>query len=131
MLAIHFAPIQGHTNHIYRQLHNLAAGGIDYYYTPFLRIEKGGLRNKDLKGILPENNQSISVIPQIICNSREEFAMLCDIVQGYGWKAVDLNLGCPFPLQTHAKRGAGLLPYPNIIQKIIEEMKHLSKEAKI
>ena len=122
MLKIHFAPIQGQTDYIYRQLHNAVAGGIDCYYTPFVRLEKNNLRNKDLRDILKENNQNIKVIPQIICNGKEEFCRLCDLVEAQGWNEIDINIGCPFPMQVHAKRGAGLLPHPELIEEIIKEI---------
>ena len=49
MAVIHFAPLQGYTDSVYREAHTRVFGGVDTYYTPFVRIEKGGFRNKDLK----------------------------------------------------------------------------------
>ena len=51
MAVIHFAPLQGYTDSVYREAHTRVFGGVDTYYTPFVRIEKGGFRNKDLKDI--------------------------------------------------------------------------------
>ena len=39
-LPIHFAPLQGYTDVIYRNAHAACFGGIDTYYTPFVRLEK-------------------------------------------------------------------------------------------
>ena len=44
-LPIHFAPLQGYTDVIYRNAHAACFGGIDAYYTPFVRLEKGTFRH--------------------------------------------------------------------------------------
>ena len=53
-LKIHFAPLQGYTDHIYRNAHHEIFGGIDYYYTPFVRLETvDSFRLRDLRDIEP------------------------------------------------------------------------------
>ena len=59
MAVIHFAPLQGYTDSVYREAHTRVFGGVDTYYTPFVRIEKGGFRNKDLKDIACDRNTAI------------------------------------------------------------------------
>ena len=39
MAVIHFAPLQGYTDSVYREAHTRVFGGVDTYYTPFVRIE--------------------------------------------------------------------------------------------
>lgn len=39
-LPIHFAPLQGYTDVIYRNAHAACFGGIDTYYTPFYDSKK-------------------------------------------------------------------------------------------
>ena len=39
---IAFAPLQGYTDSAYRRAHHECVGGVDEYYTPFVRIEGGG-----------------------------------------------------------------------------------------
>ena len=46
-LPIHFAPLQGYTEAIYRNAHDAFFGGVDTYYTPFVRLEKGNFRRRD------------------------------------------------------------------------------------
>ena len=41
LLPIHFAPLQGYTDAAYRQAHACIFGGIDTYYSPFVRVEHG------------------------------------------------------------------------------------------
>lgn len=40
VLPIHFAPLQGYTEVFYRNVHAACFGGVDTYYTPFVRLEK-------------------------------------------------------------------------------------------
>ena len=48
-LPIHFAPLQGYTEAIYRQAHARIFGGVESYYTPFVRVEHGEIRKKDMR----------------------------------------------------------------------------------
>ena len=119
-----FAPIQGQTDHVYRQAHHRLMGGVDEYFTPFVRWEREGIRNKDLREVDPQNNKDIPVTPQIIMKDRDEMCYLCDQLQDMGWNRIDLNMGCPFPLQTHAGRGAGLLAETDRIEHIVLEIQN-------
>jgi tRNA-dihydrouridine synthase len=42
ILPIHFAPLQGYTDAVYRRAHARIFGGIETYYSPFVRMEKSG-----------------------------------------------------------------------------------------
>ena len=48
-LPIHFAPLQGYTEAIYRNAHDAFFGGVDTYYTPFVRLEKVNFRRRDVR----------------------------------------------------------------------------------
>lgn len=121
-MFIAFAPLQGYTDAIYRRAHWECVGGVDEYYTPFVRIEHGEVRKKDLRDTDPERNAGVPTVPQVIASGGDEFARLCDVLQGQGWSRIDLNIGCPFPMQVRAGRGSGLLPYPDRIEEIQREM---------
>ena len=121
-MYIAFAPLQGYTDAVYRRAHHECVGGVDEYYTPFVRIEKGEVRKKDLRDTDPEANAGVSTVPQVIAADGDEFARLCDALQGQGWRRIDLNMGCPFPMQVKAGRGSGLLQHPDRIEEILREM---------
>lgn len=72
ILPIHFAPLQGYTDAFYRNAHAACFGGIDSYYTPFVRLEKDSFRNKDVREIAPESNQVPHLVPQLIAPSIEK-----------------------------------------------------------
>lgn len=118
MLPIHFAPLQGHTDDAYRRIHHNLIGGIETYYTPFIRMEGGGLRSKEVRDIRPEYNEGVPVVPQIIMKSLKEFEYLTSEVAQRGYTRIDLNMGCPFPMQARHGRGAGLLAQTDIIRTI-------------
>ena len=47
---IHFAPVQGLTDWTFRNIHAKFFGGVDAYYTPFIRVEKeDSFRSRDMK----------------------------------------------------------------------------------
>lgn len=121
-MKIHFAPLQGFTDCVYRVAHHEVCGGVDCYYTPFLRWEKEGVRNKDLRDIRLQNIGSAPTVPQLICNGREELARLADVIEHEGHSRIDINMGCPFPMQSKRGRGAGLLAHPERVEEMAREM---------
>lgn len=122
LLPIQFAPLQGYTDAVYRKAHARIFGGIDAYYTPFVRYEKGEFRTKDLKDIDPARNQGIRVIPQLIAATAEEFQAIARRLEAAGYCEADLNMGCPFPKQVRMRRGAGLLPRPAQVEALLQSM---------
>lgn len=123
MIALHFAPLQGYTDDVYRRLHHQLVGGVDFYYTPFVRLEHGVPRYKDLRDILPTHNEDVPVVPQIIAANVQEFRTLTDLIVENGYRRIDLNMGCPFPLQAKHGRGCGLLAKTDDITAMFAEMK--------
>ncbi len=123
MIALHFAPLQGYTDDVYRRLHHQLVGGVDFYYTPFVRLEHGAPRSKDLRDILPAHNEKVPVVPQIIAADVQEFRTLTDLIVENGYRRIDLNMGCPFPLQAKHGRGCGLLAKTDEIAAMFAEMK--------
>ena len=118
MFEIHFAPLQGYTEDCYRRIHHALCGGVDYYYTPFLRLEHGRVRSKDLRDVKPENNGGVPVVPQLIVRDAKELDALLQVIRPLGYQRADINMGCPFTLQTRHGRGAGLLPNPEAVEDI-------------
>lgn len=134
MLPIHFAPLQGHTDDVYRRTHHAFVGGITRYYTPFVRVEAGDIRSKDRRDIDPKNNANTPVTPQIIFRNCKELEYLIGEIEPLGYQLIDLNMGCPFPLQAKHGRGSGLLAHTNIVAETTEVIKthsHLSFSVKM
>ena len=123
MLPIHFAPLQGHTDDVYRRTHYRLIGGVERYYTPFMRVEAGDVRSKDSRDIDHKNNIGIPVTPQIIFKNLEEFLFLVEKIEAQGYREIDLNMGCPFPLQARHGRGSGILIHPDIVAAVADAIK--------
>lgn len=119
-MKIHCAPLQGYTTALYRRLHNAMWGGIAYYYTPFVRIEKGRFRSRDLADIAPENNLNTPVIAQMLPGNAHEMHTLSQLFIDQGYDKADVNLGCPFPPVALHGRGSGLLQHTEKIEEILQ-----------
>ncbi len=119
---IYFAPLQGYTEDCYRRIHHQLCGGVKGYFTPFVRMEHGQTRSKDMRDIRHDFNEGVPVTPQIIASSASELRKLTDRVLEEGYSAIDINMGCPFPLQTRHGRGAGLLPHPDVVEQVCNAM---------
>lgn len=117
-----FAPLQGYTDCHYRSAHHRVVGGMSAYITPFVRLEGGQMRPKDRRDVSPERNGEVPTIPQIIISNVDEFCRLCDELEQMGWRSIDVNMGCPFPMQTHAGRGCALLADVDEVGRVVEEM---------
>lgn len=101
--------MQGYAGTSYRRLHAAIYGGVDQYYTPFCRVEKGALRRQDEARLHARGNDAPGTVPQIIFGSSEEFAILARAIKALGFDRIDLNLGCPYPMQTRKGRGASMI----------------------
>ena len=78
-MQYYFAPLEGITGYLYRNIHHKHFPGIDRYYSPFVVTRDGGImKRKELRDILPENNREVTLIPQILTNH----AVSCSI----SWK---------------------------------------------
>lgn len=126
---IHFAPLQGYTDAVYREVHAQVFGGVETYYTPFVRIEKDGFRNKDIKDIAPARNQDTPVVPQLIAATPDEFRRIATLFQEQGYRRADINMGCPFPMQARLHRGAGILPYPEEVVALLDTIHEFPEMA--
>ena len=93
LLPIHFAPLQGYTDAAYRQAHACIFGGIDTYYSPFVRVEHGEIRRKDIRDINPENNRNIHLIPQLIAPQPSTLEQIVSLFIEHYYQEADNNLG--------------------------------------
>ena len=121
-MKIYSAPLQGFTEAVWRNIHSEVFGGIDGYYTPFLRYEHGEIRNKDIRDVERKNNTTQNLVPQIIAATPEEMHPLLELIANEGYVRVDINMGCSFPLQMRKRHGAGLLPHPDLVAALMAEV---------
>lgn len=104
------APLEGITGYIYRNAHHKFFEGVDKYFTPFVTPKpKKGLNTRERNDILPEHNEAMNVVPQILTNKAEDFIKVAGIMEELGYKEVNLNLGCPSGTVVSKKKGSGFL----------------------
>lgn len=120
--AIHLDPLQGYTDRVYRNAFARYFGGVEVFYTPFIRIENGEVRRRDLRDLQMDRNTVPCLIPQILPGNADEFQFLVDTILKEGYRAVDVNLGCPFPMIARKGKGAGMLPFPDRVQALLTPM---------
>lgn len=119
-MQIYLAPLEGITTYTYRKAYEQHFGGVDRYFTPFIVNKKLG--NREIQGLLPENNPNMNVIPQIMTNRAEDFLQVTKEIASYGYDTVNLNLGCPSGTVVSKKRGAGFLAYPMELDAFLSEI---------
>lgn len=116
------APLQGVTDNVWRMAQHSVFGGVDAYYAPFMRVEHGEVRRKDLRDVDPQRNQGITLIPQILACQPDHVLMMVDALQQMGYKRIDINLGCPFPPIALHRKGSGMLAYPELAEEMFKAL---------
>lgn len=119
-MKFYFAPMEGLTGYVLRNAYNKFYHDIDKYFTPF--IASTGLNHKERNDVLPEHNEGLNVVPQILTNKSEDFLEIAGKLKEYGYTAVNLNLGCPSGTVTAKRRGAGFLAYPGELDHFLDEI---------
>lgn len=115
------SPLQGFTDFRFRNAFHHYFGGIDTFYSPYIRLNgKFKIKASYQNDLLQENNSTLEVIPQIITNDAEEFLFVAKYVQSLGYKELNWNLGCPYPMVAKSGMGSGLICNPSKIAHILE-----------
>jgi tRNA-dihydrouridine synthase len=117
------SPLQGFTDFRFRNAFHHFFGGIDTFYAPYIRLNKKLIiKNSYQRDLLPENNSTLEVIPQIISNDAEEFLFVSKYVRELGYKELNWNLGCPYPMVTKQGMGSGLISNAEKINNILHRV---------
>ena len=115
------SPLQGFTDFRFRNAQNKLFGGIDTFYSPYIRLNgKMIIKASYERDLLPENNLHLEVIPQVITNDADEFLFVAKYVRDLGYKELNWNLGCPYPMVTKSGMGSGLISKPEKINHVLE-----------
>lgn len=116
------SPLQGFTDFRFRNAQHKYFGGIDTYYAPYIRLNgKMVIKSSYKRDLLPENNNTLTVIPQVITNDPDEFLFVAKYVQSLGYKELNWNLGCPYPMVTKSGMGSGLICNPAKIDEVLHK----------
>ena len=120
------APMQGLTEVLFRKVYEECfPGAIRLAMSPFISLTHGNLAEaeKKIDDVLPEVNRgSIPVIPQILGKEPEEFVMLGNRLNEIGYDEVNWNMGCPMRKVTGKHRGSGILPDPDEVKYVLDNV---------
>ena len=117
------SPLQGFTDFRFRNAIHKYFGGIDTYYSPYIRLNgKFVIKPAYDRDLLLKNNNTLTVIPQIMTNDAEEFLFVAKYVKSLGYNELNWNLGCPYPMVTNRGMGSGLICQPEKIDSILNRV---------
>lgn len=123
LVKIYQAPLQGLTDFTFRRVFSEVFGGIDKYFIPYLSYGKGHeIKKSQLRDVSPENNVALPVVPQVLFSNRDELFDLIAILIDFGYREINLNMGCPYPMATNKGRGAAWLEKPEALNEILQQL---------
>ncbi len=117
------SPLQGYTDFHFRNAFQQFFSGIDVFYAPYIRFN-GKMVIKPIyqRDLQLKHNTTLTVIPQVMTCSAEEFIFAAKYVQSLGYKELNWNLGCPYPMVTNKGMGSGLIKDPDKIDRILDRI---------
>jgi tRNA-dihydrouridine synthase B len=117
------SPLQGFTDFRFRNAQHKYFGGIDTFFAPYIRLN-GKLEIKPgyQRDLDPNNNTVPVLYPQVMTNDPDEFMFVVKYVQSLGYKELNWNLGCPYPMVTKRGMGSGLICEPAKIDAVLEKV---------
>ena len=119
-MKFYLAPMEGLTGHVFRNAYHKYYAPMDKYFTPF--VSHPGLSHRELQDVMPEHNEGMNTVPQILTNKADEFLSIAGRLAELGYKEVNLNLGCPSGTVVKKKRGAGMLSDLPMLETFLSEI---------
>lgn len=122
-MKFYFAPMEGLTDRIYRDIHNRFFPGLDRYYTPFFSpTMHHSLTNKEARELPLAAETPVCTIPQVLTKSAEDFLWMAALCADRGYREINLNAGCPSGTVTAKGKGAGMLANLEELDSFLEQV---------
>ena len=123
MVKLYSSPLQGYTDFRFRNAFQKYFGGIDQYFAPYIRLNgKHEIKPANERDILPANNLSVKLVPQLMTKDAGEFILIAKHLQKLGYNELNWNLGCPYPMVAKRGMGSGILTSPEKIDDILSRV---------
>lgn len=119
-MLIFSSPLQGYTDRVWRSAHAHWFGGVDYYFSPFMRVERGAIRRRDLADAATPDD---CFVPQILGGRPAEVVMMATALRDMGHRHVNINMSCPFKPLVMKTRGAGLLASCEAVTAMVDALR--------
>jgi tRNA-dihydrouridine synthase len=118
---LYLAPLQGLTDWIFRESFTEHIGRFDKTFTPFVRVQSGEFyRPSQCNDLLPVHNNFQKPVPQLLGKSADSFRRFEELCLEHQYTEANINMGCPFPMITGKRMGAGLLAHPAEMAQLLE-----------
>ena len=122
-MPVYFAPMEGLTDAIFRQVHHECFTGVTAYMIPFISPTQNLVLNgREKHNVLPEYNRGVPCVPQVLTKDAEHFLWAAETLAGMGYDEVNLNAGCPSGTVTAKGKGAGILKDPDGLDAFLEKI---------
>ena len=109
-MKYYMAPMEGITGYIFRNACHKYLYHMDKYFTPFITpTQTRKFKTREVEEVLPEHNQDMYVVPQILTNKADDFIWAARELEKMGYREINLNLGCPSGTVVAKKKGSGFL----------------------
>jgi tRNA-dihydrouridine synthase B len=122
--SIYLAPFQGITGVTFRKVFSSHFQGVDKLFTPFFTAINNEMKLPARKlaelGHISENG--VEVVPQVLSKDADEIIRFAQFCEKQGFREINWNLGCPYPMVANKKRGSGMLPYPEMVDEILQKV---------
>lgn len=133
--TLYLAPLQGLTDQSFRKTFRRYFGGFDKLFTPYFAFQDANpIRINKLRRALDDGYPKEQVVPQILSSSANAIARFSMSLEALGYRALNLNFGCPYRIVTRKNKGAGMLDKPELIDQLLNvvfEKTSLPVSAKI
>jgi tRNA-dihydrouridine synthase B len=120
---ISLAPFMGITSKIYRNTFANHFTGLDRVFAPFISgVHPDKANISKFEDLLPISDNPVETIPQFVSIDAREVIAIAELLKDKGYEHINWNMGCPFSRIANKKRGCGILPYPDEIKRLLDEI---------
>ncbi len=106
----YFAPMEGITDRVFRQVHHKYFPGVGAYYMPFLSpTVHRSLTPREERELPYADADGYAAVPQLLTKVAQDFLWMAEQCAQRGYTEVNLNLGCPSGTVTAKGKGSGML----------------------
>ena len=120
-LDLCLAPLRGVTGCAFRTVFCRHFTGLSRAMAPFVPTVRGErVKPAVLNEVRPERNCALPLIPQVIGKEPADLVVMIGALRDLGYRRVDLNAGCPWPMVARKGRGAGLLTDIDTLRRMLD-----------
>ena len=122
-MKYYFAPMEGLTDSIFRQVHHRYFPGVDTYFMPFFSptIHRK-LTPREERELPLADSSPFRAVPQVLTKDSDSFLWAAQACLDRGYDEVNLNCGCPSGTVVAKGKGSGMLANPDALDRFLGEV---------